>query len=51
MTKPLPEKVHPVDPIPMRPASYFADCYCKEEIEEQNQLAKASVIRPPGDPD
>jgi hypothetical protein len=39
----------PIDPIPIRPAGYFANCYSKEEIQEQNRLAKASVVRPPAD--
>jgi len=38
--------VPPVDPIPIRPAGYFANCYSREEIQEQNCLAKASIIRP-----
>jgi len=38
-----------IDPIPIRPAGYFANCYSKEEAREQNQLAKASVIRAPAD--
>jgi hypothetical protein len=38
-----------IDAIPIRPAGYFANCYDKEEIREQNQLAKASVIRAPAD--
>jgi hypothetical protein len=37
------------DPIPIRPAGFFANCYGKEEIQEQNRLAKASVIRAPAD--
>jgi|SRR5205809_5999852 len=43
------QRVPPIDPIPMRPPGYFANCYTKAEIEEQNSLAKASVIRPPKD--
>jgi hypothetical protein len=35
--------------IPIRPPGYFANCDSKEEIEEQNQLAQASVIQPPVD--
>jgi hypothetical protein len=38
-----------IDPVPMRPAGYFANCYSKAEIQQENQLAKASVIRPPKD--
>jgi hypothetical protein len=41
--------VPPIDPIPIRPAGYFADCYSREEIREQNRLAKASVVRAPAD--
>ena len=37
------QKVQPIDPIPMRPPGYFADCYSKSETQEDNQLAKASV--------
>ena len=43
------QQVHPIDPIPIRPAGYFADCYTKEEIREQNRLAKASIVRAPKD--
>jgi hypothetical protein len=38
-----------IDPIPIRPPGYFANCYSKEELREQNQLAKASVVRRPAD--
>jgi hypothetical protein len=38
-----------IDPIPIRPAGFFANCYGREEIQEQNLLAKASVIRAPAD--
>ncbi len=38
-----------IEPIPMRPPGYFAKCYSKEEIREDNFLAKASVVRPPKD--
>jgi hypothetical protein len=41
--------IPPIDPIPIRPAGYFANCYSTEEIQEQNRLAKASVIRAPAD--
>ena len=41
--------VPPIDPIPIRPAGYFANCYSKDEVREQNRLAKASVIRVPAD--
>ena len=43
------QEVPPMDPIPMRPAGYFANGDSKEEIQAQNRLAKASVIRPPAD--
>jgi hypothetical protein len=43
------QEIPPIDPIPVRPAGYFANCYSKEEIQEQNRLAKVSVIRAPAD--
>lgn len=43
------QEVLPINPIPMRPPSYFASCYSKVEIQEENRLAKSSVIRPPND--
>jgi len=43
------QQVPPIDPIPIRPAGYFANCYSKEEVQEQNRLAKASVVRAPAD--
>jgi hypothetical protein len=43
------QKVQPIDPIPVRPEGYFAGCYSKAEAHEQNRLAKASVVRAPGD--
>jgi hypothetical protein len=43
------QEVPPIDPIPMRPAGYFAHGDSKEEIQAQNRLAKASVIRAPAD--
>ncbi len=42
-------EVPPIDPIPVRPPGYFANCYTKAGIEEENRLAKASVLRPPED--
>ena len=36
-----------IEPIPMRPAGFFAGCYTTEEIELENRLSKASVIHPP----
>ncbi len=43
------QQVPSIDPIPMRPAGYFDNCYTKAEIREDNVLAKASVIRCPRD--
>jgi hypothetical protein len=43
--QPVPE----IEPIPMRPPGYFANVYSRAEIQEENRLAKASVIRPPKD--
>ncbi len=43
------QEVLPIDPIPTRPPGYFASCYRKVEIQEENRLAKSSVIRPPND--
>src|SRR5882672_7488317 len=43
------QEVPPIDPIPLRPPGYFAHCYTKAEIEEDNRLAKSSVIRAPKD--
>src|ERR1035437_1301968 len=37
------------EPIPVRPAGYFASAHSKAEIQEENRLAKASVIRAPKD--
>lgn len=31
------------EPVPMRPAGYFNDCYDEEAIKESNQLAARSV--------
>jgi len=41
------QEVPPIDPIPIRPAGYFANAYSKVEIQEENHLAKGSVIRAP----
>jgi hypothetical protein len=38
-----------VEPIPMRPPGYFANCYTNEEIALDNRLSKASVVRAPRD--
>ena len=43
------QEVPPIDPIPIRPAGFFANCYSRDEIREQNRLAKSSVIRAPAD--
>ena len=43
------QEVAPIDPIPIRPPGYFANCYTKEEVQEQNRFAKASVVRAPAD--
>jgi hypothetical protein len=38
-----------IDPIPLRPPGYFADCYNAEEVKEENLLAIHSIIRRPKD--
>ncbi|NLH73930.1 MAG: hypothetical protein GX456_12820 [Verrucomicrobia bacterium] len=38
-----------IDPIPLRPPGFFANCYSREEILEDNLLSKASTLRPPKD--
>ena len=43
------QRVRDLQPIPLRPPGYFANCYTKEEIELENRLSKASVIRAPKD--
>ena len=43
------QEVPEIEPIPMRPAGYFANAYNRAEIQEDNRLAKASVIRAPKD--
>lgn len=43
------QEVPPIDPIPIRPAGYFSSVYSKAEIQEDNRLAKASVLHPPKD--
>ena len=43
------QAVPEIDPIPVRPAGFFANPYSKTEIREENRLAKASVIRAPKD--
>src|SRR2546428_515116 len=43
------QEVPEIEPIPMCPPGYFANCYTQGEIREDNRLAKSSVIRPPKD--
>jgi hypothetical protein len=43
------QEVPPIDPIPIRPAGYFASCYSKQEIHELNRLAKTSLVTAPKD--
>ena len=43
------QKVQPIDPIPIRPSGYFANCYTRAETQEENRLAKSSVVRVPKD--
>ena len=43
------QAVPEIEPIPMRPPGYFANVYGKAEIQEQNRLAKSSIIRAPKD--
>jgi hypothetical protein len=43
------QEVPEIEPIPMRPAGFFANAYNKAEIQEENRLAKSSVIRAPKD--
>ena len=43
------QQVPPMNPVPIRPAGYFTDCYTKEEVQEQDRLAEASVVRTPAD--
>ena len=43
------QEVKEIEPIPVRPPGYFANCYTKEEIASDNRLSKASVIRAPKD--
>ncbi len=43
--QPVPE----IEPIPLRPAGYFANAYSRAEIQTDNQFAKASVVRAPKD--
>lgn len=43
------QEVPQIEPIPLRPAGFFANAHTKAEIQEENQLAKSSVIRAPKD--
>ncbi|HEY1663987.1 MAG TPA: hypothetical protein VGI03_16330 [Verrucomicrobiae bacterium] len=43
------QAVPEIEPIPLRPAGYFANTYSHAEIREDNRLAKASVVRAPSD--
>ena len=43
------QEVPEIEPIPMRPPGYFAQVYSQAEAQEDNRLAKASVMRPPAD--
>jgi hypothetical protein len=43
------QEVPEIEPIPVRPPNYFANAYSKAEIQEDNRLAKASLIRAPKD--
>src|SRR5438874_13820615 len=43
------QEVPAIDPIPMRPPGYFAQCYTPAQGREDHRLAKASVIRVPKD--
>jgi|SRR5882724_1853434 hypothetical protein len=43
------QEVPEIDPIPIRPPNYFANIYSPAEIQEDNRLAKDSVIRAPRD--
>jgi hypothetical protein len=43
------QEVPEIEPIPIRPPNYFANACSRAEIQEDNRLAKASVIRAPKD--
>ena len=43
------QEVPEIEPIPLRPSGYFANCYSSEEIASDNRLSKASVVRAPKD--
>ena len=41
------QEVPEIEPIPLRPPGYFANCYTNEVIASDNRLSKASVVRAP----
>lgn len=43
------QEVPEIEPIPIRPPGFFSSGHSREEIREDNLLAKASVIRAPKD--
>jgi|SRR5665213_1188996 len=43
------QEVPEIEPVPVRPPNYFANAYSRVEIQADNRLAKASVIRAPKD--
>ena len=43
------QHIRDIEPIPLRPPGYFANCYTKDEIQLENRLGKSSVIRAPKD--
>jgi hypothetical protein len=43
------QEIPEIEPIPVRPPNYFSNAYSRTEIQTDNRLAKASVIRAPKD--
>ena len=43
------QAVPEIEPIPIRPPNYFAEAYDPATVQEDNRVAKASVIRAPKD--
>jgi len=43
------QAVPEIEPIPLRLTGYFANAYSRAEIQADNRLAKASVVRAPKD--
>ena len=43
------QEVPEIEPVPIRPPNYFAHASSPAEIQADNRLAKASVIRAPKD--